>query len=365
MIKERNYGVDCLRIVSMFMAVVLHVLGQGGILDSAEPGSAHYWAGWLLESAMYCAVDCFALISGYVLSVRNTKISSIASLWLQTFFYTTTLTLAFFLFFPETEMTKYDVAFSFFPIITKQYWYVSAYIGMYIIVPVLNVALANVKKMTLELVFIGMLLVHSGFSLKFDPFHLGEGCSVMWLSLLYLLGGYIRKYDIVSKVKSYKAWILYFSMSFLTFISKYDIETFTPLAQKDPQYGNILISFISPTVFLAAVGLFIAMAKMNFSKTSKKIISVFSPAAFGVYLIHVCKPVWVDIFKGFSVKYLNYNPLVMILMVLAAALSIYICCSLLELIRIRLFELFKINYLILKFEGICKRILNRWCYKFN
>ena len=29
---ERNYGIDLLRILSMFMVVVLHILGQGGAL---------------------------------------------------------------------------------------------------------------------------------------------------------------------------------------------------------------------------------------------------------------------------------------------------------------------------------------------
>lgn len=28
--KKRNYGIDLLRMISMFMVVVLHVLGQGG-----------------------------------------------------------------------------------------------------------------------------------------------------------------------------------------------------------------------------------------------------------------------------------------------------------------------------------------------
>ena len=40
--KEREYGVDLLRIVSMFMVVVLHMLGNGGILDTAEPLSVNY-----------------------------------------------------------------------------------------------------------------------------------------------------------------------------------------------------------------------------------------------------------------------------------------------------------------------------------
>lgn len=349
----------------MFMVVVLHVLGQGGILDATTPGSVNYWVAWFLESAMYCAVDCFALISGYVLSVTNTKISAVVTVWLEAFFYSASITLLFFFFFPGTSLTKFDVLYSFLPVMTKQYWYVSAYLGMYILVPVLNVALLNVKRMTLELVFIGMLLIHSGFSLKFDPFHLGDGCSVMWLCLLYLLGGYFRKYGIALKVKKYKGWLLYLLMTVLTFMSKYDIENFTNLTQRDAQYGNILMSFISPTVFLSAVGLFIAMAQMQIPKFLRKIISIFSPAAFGVYLIHVCKPIWNELFKGFSKDFAAYGPVKMVLLVLAYSFVIYFVCSVIELIRLYLFEKLKINHMVSLFEKVCKNILNRCCYKFN
>ena len=52
---RRNYGIDLLRLVAMFMVVILHVLGQGGVL-SATTGDKHHIA-WFLETAAYCAVD--------------------------------------------------------------------------------------------------------------------------------------------------------------------------------------------------------------------------------------------------------------------------------------------------------------------
>ena len=64
--RERNYGIDLLRIVSMLMVVVLHVLGQGGVLKTSTPLSIGYSVAWILEIAAYCAVNCYALISGYV-----------------------------------------------------------------------------------------------------------------------------------------------------------------------------------------------------------------------------------------------------------------------------------------------------------
>ena len=40
--QERNYGIDFLRIISMFMIVILHILGNGGILASVQIGSSNY-----------------------------------------------------------------------------------------------------------------------------------------------------------------------------------------------------------------------------------------------------------------------------------------------------------------------------------
>ena len=66
-IKEYNRGIELLRIILMFMVVILHVLGAGGILSNADPMSGQYFAGWALETVCYGAVDTFALVSGYVM----------------------------------------------------------------------------------------------------------------------------------------------------------------------------------------------------------------------------------------------------------------------------------------------------------
>jgi hypothetical protein len=49
----------------MLMVVVLHILGQGGVLKTARPLSVEYEIAWFLEILCYCAVNCYALISGY------------------------------------------------------------------------------------------------------------------------------------------------------------------------------------------------------------------------------------------------------------------------------------------------------------
>lgn len=44
----RNYGIDALRILSMFMVLVLHVLGAGGVMENCEPFSISYVSAWTL-----------------------------------------------------------------------------------------------------------------------------------------------------------------------------------------------------------------------------------------------------------------------------------------------------------------------------
>ena len=86
--KDRNYGIDLLRLVLMYMVCILHVLGHGGVLNAVTPGTAKYIVYWLLEIISYCAVDAFALISGYTSKLQpHQKYDKIVNMWFQVFFY--------------------------------------------------------------------------------------------------------------------------------------------------------------------------------------------------------------------------------------------------------------------------------------
>ena len=84
---KRNYGIELLRLVLMFMVCVLHTLGRGGILNESAGGSVQYNVFWFLEILSFCAVNGFALISGYTASDRPRKYEKIVEMWIQVFFY--------------------------------------------------------------------------------------------------------------------------------------------------------------------------------------------------------------------------------------------------------------------------------------
>ena len=121
-LEKRNYGIDLLRIVSMYMIVILHVLGQGGILWNVEVFSIKYYIIWFVEIFCYCSVTCYALITGYVMCDKKVKYNNILYLWLGVFFWSVLLTFIMNCFYPIL-IGKKDFLKSLFPVIFNNYWY--------------------------------------------------------------------------------------------------------------------------------------------------------------------------------------------------------------------------------------------------
>lgn len=192
---EKNYGIEWLRILSMYMVAVLHTLGQGGILGSFKQGDLSFSIAWFLETAAFGAVDCFALISGYVGYHSHFRYKKGLRLWFQTFFYTIGITILFAIFMPEA-VTKDQWIAAFFPIMKKQYWYMTAYAGLFILIPILNRAIVNLSGRELLKICIAIFVVFSLIPtlLNETVFGLGGGYSAIWLLLLYICGGFWGKY---------------------------------------------------------------------------------------------------------------------------------------------------------------------------
>ena len=66
MAKERHLGIELLRVLSMGMIVLHHLLTWGGLLFAFPKLSATDTALRLLNAFANCAVNVYALITGYV-----------------------------------------------------------------------------------------------------------------------------------------------------------------------------------------------------------------------------------------------------------------------------------------------------------
>lgn len=343
---KRNYNIDLFRIIAAFLVTVLHVLGQGGILKSTSPNETNYWIAWFLEICSYCAVNCFVLISGYVMVNKTVKAKNIIGLWLQVLFYSLLITILFFVFLPETRSIK-NLVLAVIPILGRQWWYVSSYFALFFLIPFLNIAINHISQQTykkfLLLLLLGVCCLDCFFPR--DPFNLNNGYSAIWLIIVYLFGAYIRKYDISEKITSFKCIIGFFAMIVLTFLSKVAIWFLTKSLFGQAFFEDTFISYISITILLSAIFLFLFCLKIKINNTVSKLIGFVSPATLGIYLIHVHPLVFKFLIKDAFVSFATKSPIIMILCVAAASLSIFVLCTIIELLRIQIFKLLKVSKL--------------------
>ena len=332
---KRNYGIDLLRLFAMYLVTVLHVLGQGGILSSAQ--GSQYMVSWLFEIIAYCAVNCFAIVSGYVSFTEKEKTyrySKYISMWLQVVFYSFGINVMYYCMTRDIVTTEVLLK-SLCPVTTYHYWYFTAYTGVFFMIPWMNkfVRACTEKEMTK---FVGILFaVFSCYatcaSRINDVFRLGGGYTFLWLALMYLVGAWMKKCSIADKVSNAKAFICLEICVLLTWTIKIFKE------------NNIFVSYISPTIVLLAVCFVILFSKMRFGSMGEKIIRFFAPAAFGVYLIHVQQTVWGQL-MAWRFAECAQSPLWLLpIQILGNAAFVFLLCLLIEKARILLFKRLHIN----------------------
>lgn len=107
----RNYGIDLLRIFSMINIIVLHINLFSKELNY-NFNSPRFQKIWLSETMAYWGVNGFGIISGIV-GYKRYKFSNLIFIWIQTFFYSTTISLYNYVKY-KTEIRKknYIILFS-------------------------------------------------------------------------------------------------------------------------------------------------------------------------------------------------------------------------------------------------------------
>ena len=339
---KRNLGLDLLRMASMLGVVVLHVLGQQGVLASAMPLSFDYMTAWLLETAAFCAVNCYALISGYVGVFSRFRYANLALIWCQAAWYTILIPLFFLVKFPGT-VGEWTLLRALFPATTNHYWYFTAYFCMFFFIPAFNFLVNNMPRRQMRAIVISIVMIFSVVPTVFqtqvlpifpgDLFFTVDGYSPLWLALLYILGAYIRKYGLFDGVSCKKALAVYLACVLVTWGEKLAVEWGWTNFGGGYRSAGILVSYTSPTILLAAVSLLAFFTKLPVPRWGEKPIQKLSPLAFSVYLIHVHPLVWLHFMTNRLTAFGSYGTLKLAAAVLATALGIYALCTALDSVR--------------------------------
>ena len=260
---KRNNGIDLLRIVSMLYVVILHSLGHGGVLETVNAGGIRYQVAWFIEIWAYCAVDVFALISGYI-SVENKRISrqfeNYIVLWCQVVVYSILAVLFCELFFPG-RVSKQDLITAVFPLTCNNYWYFTAYTGGICLMPFISLSISKLTDSQAKKMLIILIVVFSCFDVVIKRLIPSNGYTFVWLLILFAIGRIIKKCRIGH---SWKSSHLVFAIVFLnvsTWIWKmHAVDVSTILVSFD---NNLLVSYCSPTVLISSMLYLILFSKIT------------------------------------------------------------------------------------------------------
>lgn len=355
-ISNRNYGIDALRMVAMLLVLISHILGCGGILEAAIPFSGQYEAAWLLQIIAYCSVNCYALISGYVGITAKYRYHNILLLWLQVVYYTIGITLISSILVPgSVPLSKWAKAA--LPVTSSYYWYFTAYFALFFFMPLLNMAINHLSQKQLGAVILSLVLVFSCLQTLFHREIFGTASNPWLLMILYIIGGYIRKYGLFSKSSLLKLFIGFLIMILLTWLTMFLIES-DILHFLQPFGKNYLLEHTSPTILFGGIFLVLIFERLRIPFFFQKIIVFFAPAAFSVYLIHAHSFVWDYLLKDRFISYVSFPIPVEIALILLTAILIYILCSLIDMIRIFLFKQLKLKQRLAVLEE--KYLKNIW-----
>ena len=356
---ERNYGIDLLRIISMFFVVILHCLGQGGILQSVAINSIQYKFAWFIEICAYCAVNIFALISGYVSYTdkeKKVKYSNYINIWLQIVFYGLLVTLIFDIINPLLVSTK-DYLIVLFPFTNNLYWYFTAYTGLFAIIPFLNNGIRSCSNKTMKKVFIIIITFFSIINIVTNSFNLNGGYSFVWLVLLYILGASIKKCNIGKNLKNYQCIIAVLCLCFITYLYKIYGLKISILNLKITR--NFLVSYTSPTILAIAILYVINFSKLKFNNFSKRIIKFAAPSAFTIYILNNHRLIWDHIMENLFVNISNQSIIKIFICITGFASLFVIISILLDKIRILLFNKIHIKTLVDKIDNLLNALLDK------
>lgn len=311
----RNYSLDLLRIISMMMVIILHFNQGSGFLKNTElEGSMTYTYIWSTEFLCIGAVNIFVLLSGYFMIKSQFKLKKVIKFEIQVLSYSVLIYIIAII-FNITVFNKDIAIYSILPLTTARYWFMTSFIGLYIISPFLNMLLLKLNKKQYQYLVAVLVCI---FSLVVSIYRnntyigSGNGYNIAWFIVLYIIAGYIRlHFNKEVKKRTCIATIFFIviiQMLIKTFLSNSSIELLQGIEQNSLAYSNIL------NVILALAFLMLFKNIEIKGKVITKLISKITPLLLGVFLFHthfaIAGPIWQQWLKPFEYLY-SYRFIIM------------------------------------------------------
>ncbi len=322
--KERNSNIELLRIIAMFMILGLHVnmlaLGLPEQIDLKESPISSFTR-IFFEQLCIIGVNIFVLISGWF--GINFKTKGLYNFLFQSLFFSIVLFIPFAI-SGSIDVNKINIL-SAFLLYKNAYWFVWAYLILYILSPALNsfVEYADKKiyKKVLVLFFIVQTIV---FVFTSCGFFYNGGYDPLFFIGLYLLMRYIRKHCIeFNKFYLLLTWGICTCINILLYYTGNSTLT------------TISLAYVNPLNIISATAIVLLFTKISLKSNA---VNYISASCFAVYLAHMHFCI-IDYYKSVAITtFNNYGGVIYIIRILLFITIVFATSVLIDKVRISAFN---------------------------
>lgn len=344
--KIRKSNFELLRIISMFLIVLYHVIYHGHVIENSTGLFKTLIEFILFISLMH--VNLFVLLTGYFQVGNKFSFKKIWSIINSCLFYKIIFLILFAglglitvnktLIIREVSLLNID-----------DYWFVKNYLFLYCLSPFLNKLANSLSKKEYGYMLIALTLIFSLIPyLSGNRAFSNDGFTLYNFIYLYLIGAYLRLYSVkenyLFKNMTADLFILIMIILFiLSNIFNYSIFLSTKLLMVDGTvakeiFGGINVMsnlYSNPFIIFESVVFFLIFSVLDIQS---KIINSVSKLTFGVYLIHDNIFLSKYLYKWLKIDNGPIESFSFIINIFVSTILIFLVCAIIEYIRQFIFK---------------------------
>ena len=284
---KRIFGIDLLKALAVIMVISVHFFLNNGFYDVNVKGTGMFIS-VILRWIFYIGVPLFIIITGYLNTNKKfskeyyKKLNKI----LISYVFISCICILFRICYFHEHMRKLKWIISVFDFTADGYsWYVEMYIGLFLLIPFLNILykeLETKKNKQMLIAILGLLVsvqplinyLHiNDIKLELIP----DWWTGIYPLIYYFIGCYIKEYQI--KINKIKGLIIFIGIILVESIVSY-LYNYNSIFSWDfiGGYGSLQVIIISIIVFLLLYNI-----ECN-NKIIKKIFSKISNLSLDIYL---------------------------------------------------------------------------------
>jgi surface polysaccharide O-acyltransferase-like enzyme len=289
--QTRNSNIELLRILSMLLIIAFHAI-RSGFMSVKQPfivySSAVVFGSWGI-----LGVDLFLMISAWFLCEQSFRLKKVISIVFQTFSWVAVYNIVYFismllfqkqgLLYTLKDWFQSTLNGFFQPLWSTYYWFITCYIFMLFLSPLLNKLLHSCTQRQMK-----KILFLFAFVLIYAQFSSGTVGDIFYFLYIYLLIGSIRHFNQLEKMK-----VIRFSR-ILLLILVVVISKLLPYFLPERYLTTIFLSILNNTtgaisrhsiillVLAWQIFFYTLQRKPSYHKTVNRVAST----ALGIYLFH-------------------------------------------------------------------------------